>query len=739
MTSLEASAPAPKSRGADRHFTIGVSGMTCAACAGRIERVLRRVPGIAAANVNLATEIAQVDGDARVTQAAIEAAIAKAGYGTRPIDHSGVPEDQDKLRREFVSILIGAVLTLPLVAPMLVMLFDRHIMLPVWWQFALATPIQFWLGAPFYRGAWKALRGGTANMDVLVALGTSAAYGLSLYLMLSGGSDLYFESAAVIIVLVRLGKWLEARAKRRTLKALEALESLRPTEALVRRDGRDVTVPIATLRLGELLVVKPGNRIAADGVVLEGRSSVDQSLLTGESKPVDVDQDDHVIGGAVNGDGLLLVRVTAVGAESMLSRIVRMVAEAQGAKAPIQRLVDRISAVFVPVVLVIAAATLAGWLIAGHGWEPAILHAVAVLVIACPCALGLATPTAIMVGTGVGAKHGILIRDAVALETAGATTIMAFDKTGTLTVGKPRLTEIVTAPDLSRDRALALAAGLQQGANHPLGHAVIEAASDLTPLPVSDLRTLPGRGVAGRADGRNLLLGNGRLMQEEGIDIAALREAAQVLQAKGNSVSYLADADTKRALAALAFGDTPKPSVMQALAALRALGVRSLMLTGDNAAAAHHLAKQIGLDDVRAELLPADKVAAITALKGKGETVAMVGDGINDAPALAAADLGIAMATGTDVAIETAGVALMRGDPLLAPAAIDLARATKRKIVQNLVWAFLFNVLGIPLAAMGGLTPIVAAAAMALSSVTVVTNALSLNRWRFRHSGDGQW
>jgi Cu+-exporting ATPase len=543
----------------------------------------------------------------------------------------------------------------------------------------------------------------------------------------------------VIIVLVRLGKWLEARAKRRTLKALEALESLRPTEALVRRDGRDVTVPVATLRLGDLLVVKPGTRIAADGVVAEGRSSVDQSLLTGESKPVAVEAEDHVIGGAVNGEGLLLVRVTAIGAESMLSRIVRMVAEAQGAKAPIQRLVDKISAVFVPVVLAVAAVTVAGWVIAGHGWEPAILHAVAVLVIACPCALGLATPTAIMVGTGVGAKHGILIRDAVALETAGATTIMAFDKTGTLTVGKPRLTEIVAASGLPRERALALAAGLQQGANHPLAHAVLEAAAHLTPPAVSDLRTLPGRGVSGRADGRSLLLGNARLMHERGIDVAALRAAAQALQDKGHSISYLADADAKDALAVLGFGDTPKPSVRQALAALRARGVRSLMLTGDNEAAARHLAKEIGLDDVRAELLPADKVAAIAALKSKGEIVAMVGDGINDAPALAAADLGIAMATGTDVAIETAGVALMRGDPLLAPAALDLARATRRKIVQNLVWAFLFNVLGIPLAAMGGLTPIVAGAAMALSSVTVVTNALSLNRWRFRRSGDEQW
>jgi Cu+-exporting ATPase len=734
MTSLEAIVPSSTSPGAERHIAVGITGMTCAACVGRIERVLKRVPGVAAANVNLATEIAQVAGDASLTPAAIEAAIARAGYGTRPVDHSGVPEDQEKLHRELAWILGGVALTIPLIAPMLGALIDRHVMLPVWWQLALATPVQFWLGAPFYRGAWKALRGGTANMDVLVALGTSAAFGLSLYLMVAGTIHLYFESAAVIIVLVRLGKWLEARAKRRTLRALEALESLRPTEALVRRDGQDVTVAAAALRPGDLLVVKPGARIAADGAVVEGRSSVDQSLLTGESRPVDVEAEDHVIGGAVNGDGLLLVRVTAVGAESMLSRIVRMVAEAQGAKAPIQRLVDKISAVFVPVVLAIAVLTVAGWVIAGHGWEPAILHAVAVLVIACPCALGLATPTAIMVGTGVGAKNGILIRDAVALEAAGATTIMAFDKTGTLTAGKPKLTEIVT--DLPRERALALAAALQQGANHPLAHAVAEAAAHVTAPAVSDLRTLPGRGVGGRVDGRVLLLGNGRLMQEEGIDVAPLAAAAEALQAKGNSVSYLADAGAKRALALLAFGDAPKASVRQALAALHRLGVRSLMLTGDNVAAARHLAREIGLDDVRAELLPADKVHAVAELKAKGETVAMVGDGINDAPALAAADLGIAMATGTDVAIETAGVALMRGDPLLAPAAIDLARATRRKIVQNLVWAFLFNVLGIPLAAMGGLTPIVAGAAMAASSVTVVTNALSLNRWRFRFSGD---
>jgi Cu+-exporting ATPase len=728
MSSIDLSVSGP----ADTHLTLGVSGMTCAACATRIEKVLKRLPGVAEANVNLATEVARVDGDARVTRDAVAAAIRKAGYDVRAEGRR--PDESVELRREFISILIGAALTVPLVAPMVGALFDTHVMLPAWWQLALAIPVQFWLGAPFYTGAWKALRGGTANMDVLVALGTSAAFGLSLYLMLGGEIHLYFESAAVIIVLVRLGKWLEGRAKRRTLRALEALESLRPTEALVRRDGGDVIVPVSALKIGDLLVVKPGARIAADGLVGEGRSSVDQSLLTGESKLVEVEPGDHVIGGAINGEGLLLVRVTVTGAESMLSRIVRMVAEAQGAKAPIQRLVDRISAVFVPVVLVVALLTLGGWVVAGHGWEAAILHAVSVLVIACPCALGLATPTAIMVGTGVGAKHGILIRDAVALETAGATTIMAFDKTGTLTVGKPALTGIATASRITRDQALALASALQQGANHPLAHAVTEAATGLRVPSVADLTTLPGRGVSGKIDSRELLLGNARLMQERGIDLSALADAALTMQDKGNSVSYLVQ--DRKVLAALAFGDSPKPKVKEALAALRRLGVRSLMLTGDNQAAAQHLAREIDLDDVRAELLPQDKVQAVADLRAKGEVVAMVGDGINDAPALAAADLGLAMATGTDVAIETAGIALMRGDPLLAPAAIDLARATKRKIVQNLVWAFLFNVLGIPLAALGGLTPIIAGAAMALSSVTVVTNALSLNRWRFRAGED---
>jgi Cu+-exporting ATPase len=717
---------------ADRHFTIGVTGMTCAACAGRIERVLTRVPGIVAASVNLATETAQVDGDVRVTPAAIEAAIAKAGYGTRPVDHSGVPEDQSKLKHELIALLTGAVLTLPLIAPMVADLAGGHLMLSAWWQLALATPIQFWLGAPFYRGAWKALRGGTANMDVLVSLGTSAAFGLSLYLMAMGGIHLYFESAAVIIVLVRLGKWLEARAKRHTLKALEALESLRPTEALVRRDGADVTIPVAALRVGDLLVVKPGARIAADGVVVDGRSSVDQSLLTGESRPVDVEIEDHVIGGAVNGDGLLLVRVTAIGAESMLSRIVRMVAEAQGAKAPIQRLVDRVSSVFVPVVIGIAFATVLGWGFGTGDWEAAILNAVAVLVIACPCALGLATPTAIMAGTGVAARHGVLIKDAEALEVAHSVKIIAFDKTGTLTEGRPELVAF-EAVDGDAAALLRASAAIQAGSEHPLAHAVLARARGMgLEIPrAGNVRAVAGRGMAATVEGRTLRLGSTRLMRELSVPLGKLDARASQLQAEGRTVSWLADVgEGPKLIGLLAFGDAPKQSAAAAIARLHAQGIRTALVTGDNRGSAETVAKLLKIDTVRAEVLPEDKAAVVAQLKAEGRRVAMVGDGINDAPALAAADVGIAMSTGTDVAMHAAGITLMRGDPALVSDAIDISRRTYAKIRQNLFWAFVYNVVGIPLAAFGLLSPVIAGAAMALSSVSVVSNALLLRRWK---------
>ncbi len=743
MTSATAIAPADASaRPAPARLSLGITGMTCAACATRIEKVLGRVPGISSASVNLATERAEILGDGVLDPAQIAHAIEAAGYGISP---DGEIEDGARaraealesasIRHEFLAILLGAFLSLPLVLPMVARAFGWHIMLPASFQLALAIPVQFWLGAGFYRGAFRAIRGGGANMDVLVALGTSAAFGLSLYLMARGEAHFYFESGAVIIILVRLGKWLEKRAKGRTLAALRALEALKPTIAILRQDGVDVEIPIARLRRGDLVVARPGDRLAADGLVREGSSAVDQSLLTGESILIEAHPGDKVIGGAINGEGWLLIEVTAIGAETMLGRITRMVAQAQGAKAPIQRLVDSVSAIFVPIVLAIALLTVASWLALAGDLEAGIVNAVAVLVIACPCALGLATPTAIMVGTGVGAKAGILVRDASALEIAGEVDVAAFDKTGTLTEGHPRLVDLALAPGIERDRALALAAALQRGANHPLASAVLDAASSLAVLPASDLRTLPGRGVAGNIEGREFLLGNDRLMAELAIDPASLRAKADEFKNAGCSVSYLAESadGLGQALALLAFGDKGKKGVEAALRALKGMGVRSMMLTGDSQAAASHLAREIGLDEFKAQLLPGEKVAAIDALRQSGVKVAMVGDGINDAPALAAADLGIAMATGTDVAIETAGIALLRGDPMLVPAAIHLARATRRKIRQNLVWAFLFNVLGLPLAAFGQLSPIIAGAAMAMSSVMVVSNALSLNRWRLKY------
>ena len=734
MTSISGAGAGPRDR--PTHFDLGVTGMTCAACAARIEKVLRRVPGVKDASVNLATERASIDGDPGLERHAVELAIERAGYGyvdegDGALTLEGDARNAAALAEEFASILIGAALCVPLAVPMLAGLAGWHILVPPLWQLALATPVQFWLGAGFYRGAWKALRGGTANMDVLVALGTSAAFGLSLYLMLIGQSHLYFESAAIIIVLVKLGKWLEKRAKGRTLAALRALEALKPATAIVRVDGKDRQVPIGDLKVGDLAVVRPGDRVPADGTVSEGSSSLDQSLLTGESRPVDVDEASKVIGGAINGEGLLLITITAVGAETMLGRIIRMVAHAQGAKAPIQRLADQISAVFVPAVLLLALATVAGWFAFAGGIETGILNAVAVLVIACPCALGLATPTAIMVGTGIGARAGILVRDAASLEIAGNVTIAAFDKTGTLTEGRPRLVDIALRSGVTREVALAQAGILQRGANHPLARAILEASPAGT-AAADELKVLPGRGVTGFADGKLLALGNERQMSDLKIDTSPLQGAANTFRDAGRSVSYLAEmsGNSGQVLAVFAFGDAPKPGIAAALRQLRSIGVRSLMLTGDSRQAAEHLARDIHLDEVKAGLLPADKVAVVNALRDRGEIVAMVGDGVNDAPALAAADLGIAMATGTDVAIETAGIALLRGDPVLVPAAIDLARVTRRKIRQNLVWAFLFNVLGLPLAAIGLLSPLLAGAAMAMSSVMVVTNALSLNRWK---------
>ena len=770
MVASTASATVP-----DETLSLGVSGMTCASCVARVEKALRRVPGVVSARVNLASERAEVERwKGQAPTAELLAALERAGYGGRDLARSEAERAPTFAFGEGARVIVAALLSAPLVLPMLAELFGRHWMLNGWWQLALATPVQFWLGARFYVAGWKALRARTGNMDLLVALGTSAAYGLSAALLFTAADDtamlaLYFESAAVVITLVLFGKWLEARAKRQTTAAIRALQALRPETARVVRGGAEVQVPTAQLKLGDIVLVRPGERIAADGEIVDGASHVDESLISGESLPVPKQSGDRVTGGAVNAEGLLRVRTTALGAESTLARIVRLVESAQAGKAPIQRLVDRVSAVFVPVVLAIALLTWLGWGLFAGAWSDGLIHAVSVLVIACPCALGLATPAAILVGTGTAARHGILIKDAQALELAHALRTVAFDKTGTLTEGRPRLVELVPADGVARDIALLQAAALQAGSEHPLARAVLQALPAGAAVPVAcDVKSIAGRGVSGAVDGRSLRLGSTRLIQELGADVAPWQAHALALQQQGRTVSWLAELDPDgraRVRALLAFGDTLKAHAQPAIAQLKRMGVKTLLISGDNAGAARAVGAALGIDDVRAEVLPADKAQVVATLRSQTSpprslrslppegarsawerpgadrhagTVAMVGDGINDAPALAAADVGIAMGgiddagrtLGTDAAMHAAGVTLLRGDPLLVPQTIELSRRTRAKIRQNLFWAFAYNVVGIPLAAFGLLSPMLAGAAMALSSVSVVSNALLLKRWR---------
>ncbi|CAG9191940.1 Copper-exporting P-type ATPase [Paraburkholderia tropica] len=766
---------APSDAPATAHFAIG--GMTCAACSNRVEKVLAKVPGVASVSVNLATEEAAVTLNGPLSgelSDQLVAVVKKAGYEATPIikdapagsaadaatdssAHGGAPSRaaaaEDAARRELRAVLIAAVLTAPLVVPMFGHWLGLQGMLPAAAQFVLASIVQFGFGARFYRAAWKAVRAGAGNMDLLVALGTSAAWGVSVYAMLAHPGEtahLYFEASAVVITLVRFGKWLEARAKRQTTDAIRALNALRPERARLRENGAEREVPLAQVRVGAIVVVRPGERLPTDGVVLEGRSHIDESLITGESLPVPKEPGNPVTAGSINGEGLIAVRTTKIGAETTLARIIRLVESAQAEKAPIQRLVDRVSAVFVPAILVIAAITLGGWLLAGASAETAILNAVAVLVIACPCALGLATPAAIMAGTGVAARHGVLIKDAEALETAHNVGVVAFDKTGTLTLGQPSLTAFEPAAGFARDEALALAAAVQQHSDHPLAKAVVKAYADASqgaPLPAAaEARAVPGRGVQAQVEDWRLAIGSARWVAELALDVpSALAARARSLEAEGNTISWLIgtrsaaqpdaqpNAQPDTVLALLAFGDTVKPTARDAIARLKSMGIRSVLVTGDNAGSAQAVAAELGIDEVHAQVLPDDKARTIRDLKIRtGSIVAMAGDGINDAPALAAADIGIAMATGTDVAMNAAGVTLMRGDPALVAAAIDISRRTWRKIQQNLFWAFIYNLIGIPLAAFGLLNPMLAGAAMAFSSVSVVTNALLLRTWRDR-------
>ncbi len=730
-----------------QQFDLGIGGMTCASCVGRVERALRKVPGVQDASVNLATESARIGmaapagSDAAALEAQLRRAVRNAGYEPLAKDQADAAEDLSPWAG-FLPVGVGLALSAPLVLPMLGDLLGQDWMLPAWLQFALATPVQFILGARFYKAGWHALKALTGNMDLLVALGTSAGWGLSVWLWLTAHAGhaphLYFEASAVVVTLVLLGKWLEARAKRQTTTAIRALHALRPDVVHLLGKGGEVDVPVAEVLVGDRLVVRPGERIPVDGTVHEGHTQVDESMLTGEPLPVARDVGAPLTGGSINGDGRIVMAVTAVGAETVLAHIIRLVEDAQAAKAPLQRLVDKVSAVFVPVVLAIALATLLGWLWSGAGMEAALIHAVAVLVIACPCALGLATPAAIMAGTGVAAKHGILIKDAQALERAHLVDTVAFDKTGTLTVGQPRLTAFEVVAGVDEGAVLAAVAAVQSGSEHPLARAVVRAAQErkLALQSPDAVRAVPGRGTEGEVQGASYLVGSLRWMQELGVDLGALAVRAEGLQTEGATVSAVAERTAQglalRAL--LAFGDEPKPGAREALAALKARGIRTVMVSGDNRGAAEAMARRLGLDpaagEVMAEVLPGDKAVRVAVLQQGGHVVAMVGDGVNDAPALAAADVGMAMGNGTDVAMHAAGITLMRGDPLLVAAALDISHRTVMKIRQNLFWAFAYNVAGIPLAALGYLSPVVAGAAMALSSVSVMANALLLKRWR---------
>jgi len=718
-------------------FDLPIGGMTCASCAGRVERALGKVPGVQRVSVNLANERAHIEVLGQMDPAVLIAAVDKAGY-TASLPQTETKTDADqaqRLHRERWSLTLAIVLALPLVGPMLVQPFGLHWMLPAWVQFALATPVQFIFGARFYIAAWKAVRAGAGNMDLLVAIGTSAGYGLSLYEWLTAPAGsmphLYFEASAVVIALVLLGKYLESRAKRQTASAIRALEALRPERAIRVREGQEEDVAISALTLNDLVLVKPGERFPVDGEVVEGQSHADEALISGESLPVPKQPGDKVTGGAINGEGRLLVRTLALGAESVLARIIRLVEDAQAAKAPIQKLVDKVSQVFVPTVLVLALITLLGWWLYGASLETAIINAVAVLVIACPCALGLATPTAIMAGTGVAARHGILIKDAEALERAHAVSAVVFDKTGTLTSGTPKIAHLA-AVDGNQSLLLQQAGALQRGSEHPLAKAVLDACNEqgLKIEDVSASQSLTGRGIAGTLDGRLLALGNRRLLEESGLEAGDLAASAKHWEAEGRTLSWLIEQGAQpRVLGLFAFGDTLKPGALEAVTQLKARHISSHLLTGDNRGSAQVVAQALGIDDVHAEVLPADKAATVAELKKTG-VVAMVGDGINDAPALAAADIGIAMGGGTDVAMHAAGITLMRGDPRLVPAALEISRKTYAKIRQNLFWAFVYNLIGIPLAAFGLLNPVLAGAAMALSSVSVVSNALLLKTWK---------
>jgi Cu+-exporting ATPase len=687
------------------------------------------------ASVNFAAEKAHIHYSPGGTDvAALVATIRKAGYDAHEI--AGVTRDEEKARhaavygRELTRFWISVGLTLPFVAQMVFMFFGpQHGFLPPWLQLALATPIQFWIGRRFYLGAYHALRGGGANMDVLIALGTSMAYLYSAAVVVfSLHLHVYFEASATIITLILMGKLLEARAKAKTTEAIEALIKLQPKTARLVRDSGIVEVEVNQVRVGDVFIVRPGESVPVDGTVIDGGSSINEAMLTGESLPVAKEPGMKVFAATLNEQGLLKCRATGVGADTALAAIIRLVEEAQGSKAPIQRLADVIAGIFVPIVVGIAVVTLTAWWWFSGDFTGALINAVAVLVIACPCALGLATPTAVMVGSGAGARAGILIKNAAALEHAGKINTLVVDKTGTLTVGKPAVTDVVALGSTSPGYVVQVAATLESGSEHPLAKAVLDraAAANVTAVPMTAFNAVPGKGVQANIDGRPAALGSPRFIAGLGIAFAAGQTAA--LQGQGKTVIVVAH--DGKAIGLIAIADPLRPTSRAAMERLAQLGIDVIMLTGDNQVTAQSIAAQAGIAHFEAEVLPQHKSERVNQLKQRNRVVGMVGDGVNDAPALAAADVSFAIGAGSDVAIHAADITLMRNDLMSVVDAISLSRSTLGKIRQNLFFAFFYNVLGIPLAAIGMLSPVIAGAAMAMSSVSVVSNSLLLKRWR---------
>ena len=712
------------------HAELQITGMHCASCSARLEKSLNQLPHVSAV-VNIATEKASITFDPATTDLDILIeTVRKTGFDAHPARDFAAEKAarQAVLRRDRRQFLVALLLTLPLIIEMLLMFAGIPALLPLWLQWLLATPVQFWAGARFYSGAWSALRSGGSNMDVLVALGTSAAYFMSCAVWLLGlDQPVYFEASATLISLVLLGKLLEANAKGKASAALEALINLQPKMAHTERDGKLLDVSAGSLRPDEIFVVRPGESMPVDGVVLDGSSSVDESMLTGESLPQSKQAGDKVYTATLNQQGLLRCRALAVGSRTQLAAIIRLVEQAQGSKAAIQRLADRISAVFVPTVLVIATLTFVGWWGFGGDFGTALINAVSVLVIACPCALGLATPTAVVVATGRAAHAGILVKDAAALERAHSLSVLALDKTGTLTEGKPAVTDVLPAPAVAADELLRVAAALAQHSTHPLARALLAHLGAQPPVAVSEMHEQAGQGVSARINGADCLLGSPAFAVQQGVALDDRTLAA--LQQQGKSLIVVARDGV--ALGTLALADRLRDSSRRAIMQLRGMGIRVVMLSGDNHATAQAIAAQAGIADFRAEVMPQDKAALIHTLRVRpDDIVGMVGDGINDAPALAAADVSFAMKSGSDIALEAADITLMHNDLMSVADAISLSRATLRKIRQNLFFAFAYNVLGIPLAVMGLLNPVIAGAAMAMSSVSVVSNALLLKRWQ---------